>query len=283
MNARCAILLFGLLTWRVLADGRLNDPVESTASRVGKSYNQRLAAERAKVEQAKRKAAEAKLDQMEAELRKTRLAEWRNVRGVLTRRDAPGWFDIRGKILESRPGTARLLAQAEPVSIGAWSEQWETALRRGKAVTLWVTNFNELIADGGFVTLIAKATGLIRYTTVQGAVATIDAYDCGIPATAPEWFIEQQQQAAERARSLARERAVRATNDARRVVERVVRFQREQAEKGLPSFQYELGARYMNGDGVETNRALAVQWLQKAAAQGESRAEKLLQSIAGTR
>jgi len=60
---------------------------------------------------------------------------------------------------------------------------------------------------------------------------------------------------------------------------RVVTYQQQQAEKGMPSFQLELGRRYLRGDGVETNLALARHWLHAASTNGESQATNLLKQI----
>jgi hypothetical protein len=60
---------------------------------------------------------------------------------------------------------------------------------------------------------------------------------------------------------------------------RVVAYQTEQANKGLPSFQFELGKRYLKGDGVEVNTNLAIHWLKAACTNGESQASNLLNKI----
>ena len=62
-------------------------------------------------------------------------------------------------------------------------------------------------------------------------------------------------------------------------IPRIVAFQLQQASNGSPSFQIELGKRYMRGDGVETNLALARHWLQAACTNGESQASNLLAQI----
>lgn len=51
------------------------------------------------------------------------------------------------------------------------------------------------------------------------------------------------------------------------------------AEAGHAVAQYMLGARYLDGDGVEADRETAVAWLQKAAAQGDAEAIKLLEQL----
>ena len=62
-------------------------------------------------------------------------------------------------------------------------------------------------------------------------------------------------------------------------IPRIVAYQLQQASNGSPSFQIEVGKRYMRGDGVETNLALARHWLQAACTNGESQASNLLAKI----
>ena len=62
-------------------------------------------------------------------------------------------------------------------------------------------------------------------------------------------------------------------------VQRLVTLQKEQAEKGRPGAQYELGMRYLKGDGVPKDAKLGRDWLSKSAAQGESEAVKKLKEL----
>lgn len=57
---------------------------------------------------------------------------------------------------------------------------------------------------------------------------------------------------------------------------RLIQFQRQQASNGLPAFQYDLGMRYLTGDGVETNQLLAIYWLKSACTNGSSAASNAL-------
>lgn len=66
---------------------------------------------------------------------------------------------------------------------------------------------------------------------------------------------------------------------ARERTAKVISYQLTQASNGLPSFQYEIGKRYMRGDGVETNLTLARLWLQSACTNGLSEATNLLRQI----
>jgi TPR repeat protein len=63
------------------------------------------------------------------------------------------------------------------------------------------------------------------------------------------------------------------------VEDRVVTFQRQSALSGNRTAQYDLGMRYLRGDGVEQDNAQAEHWLKLAAAQGESRAARALAQL----
>jgi TPR repeat protein len=61
--------------------------------------------------------------------------------------------------------------------------------------------------------------------------------------------------------------------------ERIINFQRQNAVSGNPSAQYDLGMRYLKGDGVEQDDKQAMEWLKLAAGSGNSRAEKHLEAL----
>lgn len=71
--------------------------------------------------------------------------------------------------------------------------------------------------------------------------------------------------------------AIAAANQAK--LEKIIDYQTREAKRGLPSFQLLLGKRYLTGDGVETNLALARHWLQSAATNGEPVATNLLSRL----
>ena len=58
-----------------------------------------------------------------------------------------------------------------------------------------------------------------------------------------------------------------------------VEYQKKKAEEGVDYAQYDLGIRYLTGDGVEKDPKVAEQWLKKAAAQGHADAKKKLEEI----
>lgn len=60
---------------------------------------------------------------------------------------------------------------------------------------------------------------------------------------------------------------------------KVVQFLMRQAAKGSATSQYELGRRYLEGDGVEMDGAAALSWLEKSAEMGYSPAIQKLEEI----
>jgi hypothetical protein len=60
---------------------------------------------------------------------------------------------------------------------------------------------------------------------------------------------------------------------------RVVAFQKQRAEEGSASAQYQLALRYLNGDGVEKDLQAARKWLSAAAREGSSEAKSKLAQL----
>lgn len=61
--------------------------------------------------------------------------------------------------------------------------------------------------------------------------------------------------------------------------QKVLEFQQKRAAEGSATAQFDLGMRYLAGDGVEKDEATARSWLQKAAANGNSQATKKLREL----
>jgi TPR repeat protein len=57
-------------------------------------------------------------------------------------------------------------------------------------------------------------------------------------------------------------------------------FVKQRAEAGSATAQYDLGKRYMTGDGIEKNFTEARKWLEAAAKQGEENATSKLEVLA---
>jgi TPR repeat protein len=71
------------------------------------------------------------------------------------------------------------------------------------------------------------------------------------------------------------------TEEERRAIQqKTINFQTERAEAGAAESQYDLGMRYLKGDGLEKDPEKAAKWLKKAADQGHSQAKAALQTLA---
>jgi len=75
------------------------------------------------------------------------------------------------------------------------------------------------------------------------------------------------------------EAAAAATAEAVAMPKRVLAFRLEAASNGLPTFQYQVGLAYLNGDGVPTNKELAIYWINESAKQGNSDAMSELERL----
>jgi localization factor PodJL len=62
-------------------------------------------------------------------------------------------------------------------------------------------------------------------------------------------------------------------------LKKTIEFQKKRAEEGSPSAQYELGLRYLRGDGLEKDVATGRKWLEKSAQQDYSPAKKKLEEL----
>lgn len=63
------------------------------------------------------------------------------------------------------------------------------------------------------------------------------------------------------------------------VVRKTVEFQKKRAEDGSATAQYDLGMRYLKGDGVEFDEEKGVKWLQAASKNGSNTAAKKLKEF----
>ena len=60
---------------------------------------------------------------------------------------------------------------------------------------------------------------------------------------------------------------------------RTIEFQKKRAAEGSPSAQYELGMRYLKGDGVEKDEAAGMKLLEESARQDYTLAKKKLEEL----
>lgn len=60
---------------------------------------------------------------------------------------------------------------------------------------------------------------------------------------------------------------------------RTIDFQKKRADEGSATAQFDLGNRYLTGDGVTKNRDAALQWFRKSADQGHTQASKKIEEL----
>ena len=182
-------------------------------------------------------------------------------------------FLLSGKILQVVGGG--LLVDVTDSGLDIEGRPWREATK-----TVMLENYPQTLEafDGKTVFCVVKASGRYQYRNVSGSESTVEKYNYGVPLSQQE--IDQRDRdiiAATRVRSEAIARADRERFKA--MTPGIVVYQLKQASNGYPSFQLELGKRYMRGDGVETNLALALHWLQAACTNGESQASNLLMQL----
>jgi hypothetical protein len=103
-------------------------------------------------------------------------------------------------------------------------------------------------------------------TSPYGAVC----YDCGVDYVPPQQQLAPQQAAATQP----------TMNNANAEKEAVkLKFDQEQADKGKDLYQYRMGLRYLNGNGVTNDVAKAREYFIKAAAQGNEDATAELRKL----
>ncbi|MDB6131682.1 MAG: hypothetical protein JWM04_2789 [Verrucomicrobiales bacterium] len=142
-------------------------------------------------------------------------------------------------------------------------------------------NYPESVAIGVYVNAWGRASGSHEYQTPGGKMDMAPAYDFGtVPdkAQLAEFQEEQLQEERQRNERMKQEQAKAGAARLKITEEKekqaaakdasLLKFQMEQAEKGLPTFQYEMGLRYLEGRGVERNAERGNEWLKKAVEGG---------------
>lgn len=134
------------------------------------------------------------------------------------------------------------------------------------------------VFDGASVYCLAKESGTYHYQNVRSAASTVQRYDFGIPLNA-DAIHRRDQLVGDQQAALALERRRVDAQRAQENLPRIIAYQHQQASNGYPSFQLELGKRYLRGDGVPTNIVLAAHWLHSACTNHSSEASNLLSTL----
>jgi len=142
----------------------------------------------------------------------------------------------------------------------------------------FLTNYPSFknLTDNQKIKFLALRAGSYKFTDTQGAMRTIPLYDYGIPVSAQEISavlyppLTPEQKAAKakakQARLIAGQQAI-------------LKSYQPKAEAGDGFAQLRLGEIYFHGEGVETNLAIAHQWLSAAFTNGYPEASNLLNEI----
>jgi hypothetical protein len=146
--------------------------------------------------------------------------------------------------------------------------------------------------DGDYVASLTRPRERYQYRNALGALRTIEAYDCG---ELPEerYVAELQKKATENAiaqaeinqriaASIAREADAKAKAAKEAAAAREFPVFLKRAQDGDAAAQFEVGLRLLLGRGVEANKAAAIDWLEKAAGQGNSKAKDKLKELKGS-
>lgn len=122
----------------------------------------------------------------------------------------------------------------------------------------------------------AKENGVYTYSTTIGGTSTIRKLDYGIPCAVPVELVEKAIQTA-KAQADAKAAAIKRQKE--ESDKNAVKWLLTQVTNGDASAQCDLGERYLNGQGVETNRETAIYWLTQAANQGDTEASNKLSQL----
>lgn len=143
------------------------------------------------------------------------------------------------------------------------------------------SSLSEVYVDGKNVNAVAAKVGIYQYTSVTGALRTVDRYAYGqLDHAAYDAAVEKVDRAVakreQRIKEAHAEAAAQKQNRLNEADRKALEFQIKRAESGSASAQYDLALRYLEGKGVEVDTAKARLWLQKSAAQDYGPAKKKL-------
>ena len=153
----------------------------------------------------------------------------------------------------------------------------------------------QMVDDQTF-SFAAKSVGVFEYQTVLGARKTVSSFDHGETPTQEEIesFKKHRREEAEReavASKLARDEALKKAAEEQKAMaetlklkkqaadQKVLEFQKKRAAEGFAQAQYDLGIRYLTGDGVGKDEAEGRKWIQLAADQNLLPAKKKLETM----
>ncbi|MDB6130269.1 MAG: Sel1 repeat [Verrucomicrobiales bacterium] len=146
-------------------------------------------------------------------------------------------------------------------------------VKRGQSI-FYLTNYPEqsMVGVGNEVHVYARERG----TNEMGGMKVM-CLDFGKLANKDE-IVAKIKEAASRPKVIVADQKA-ADSVSQEKLDKLIQFQMRQAAIGLPTAQYELGLRYLNGDGLEKQPDKARELFQKSAAQGNAEAKKQLEAM----
>ncbi len=167
---------------------------------------------------------------------------------------AAGWFLFKGKVVEVQPLGIRVRGFCNYFGTNASEE------------TIFVVNYPGRPAEGDTLDWhAAREEGLHTYTTVMGAGMTLHQFDYGLVVSGPPIPPPPTAEELRAAQAAAEIRQAEAKA-------KILKYDREMADKGDAYGERRMGERCRDGDGVPKNLQAAQVWLTLAAAQGDKEA-----------
>jgi hypothetical protein len=171
------------------------------------------------------------------------------------------WFRVSGPIRDI--SGKDILVQAEIMGVG---DKW-----------VIVKNYPHELALDNDVRISAIHSGTAKWTGKFGP-DIYETWDCGTEPTPEQWKQIQDEEA--RAQALIEKQKAEADKAEKSKIyaaqAKAIVWLQSQATNGSASAQCSLGLHYLNGQGCETNKELAVYWLTQAAERGDAEARDKL-------
>ncbi len=179
---------------------------------------------------------------------------WREIDGVTNSIFGEGWFHFCGKV--TKVLTNGILVDGYILALTKFDVDHQI---------YFLVNFPYVVADNDLLEFTRYFMGKSSGTVTMPDGAVLHKYDYGkVCAPAPEYIAAM---IAKNAR--ARQVAENAT----------LKLDQEKAEEGDAMYEYRLGMRYQNGNGVDKDQDKAREWFRKAAAQGYEDAKVALVNL----
>jgi Sel1 repeat len=199
------------------------------------------------------------------------LDPWRSIYGITNYIKNSG-VEFCGKIIKVQPTGVRIKGSYGPL----FTTSYNPSDFGDNNTEFFVANFPFEAAENEFIPetnhWMAFYVGTYSYTTVAGGSRTIRKLDYGNPCTPPPELIKQLAEIQQEQAKLQRKKIEESQH-------RAFLWLQTQATNGSPSAQCSLGLHYLDGQGCETNKSLAIRWLTKAASQGSLEASNKLVEI----